>query len=134
MICSRAAPGCYTLTDRLCLAPDLLLSADETAWLSLFDGSRSLSDMHAEKLRDEAGRTVTVERLARFAARLDDNLFLDGPRFRHIVDAPVRPPRCIGCYDGDPGRLRRQLANLFTDPRGPGYRILGNAGAVCGLH
>jgi AmmeMemoRadiSam system protein B len=32
----------------------------------------------------------------------------------------VRPPRCIGCYDGDPDALRQQLHRLFTHPRGAG--------------
>jgi AmmeMemoRadiSam system protein B len=76
--------------------------------------------MHARGIRDIDGRLASAERLARFAARLDDNLLLDGPRFRQIVDAPVRPPRCIGCYEGDPDLLRRQLTGLFTNPRGPG--------------
>jgi AmmeMemoRadiSam system protein B len=32
----------------------------------------------------------------------------------------VREPSCIGCYEGEPGDLRRQLTGLFTGPRGPG--------------
>ena len=114
------APRSYYLTDQLGLAPDLCLSADERDWLDFFDGTRSLAEVQARGLRDADGRIVSLERLAHFAARLDENLFLDGPRFRDIVDARVRRPRHIGCYEGDPERLRRQLTAFFTDPRGPG--------------
>src|SRR5262249_12045743 len=54
------------------------------------------------------------------AARLDDGLFLESPRFRERLATHVRRPSCLGCYEGDAHRLRRQVAGLFTDPRGPG--------------
>jgi AmmeMemoRadiSam system protein B len=37
----------------------------------------------------------------------------------------IREPSCIGCYEGDPERLRRQLHGLFTGARGPGLPRLG---------
>src|SRR5262249_42610683 len=36
------------------------------------------------------------------------------------ADGPVREPRCIGCYEGEPTALRRQLERLFTGTKGPG--------------
>jgi AmmeMemoRadiSam system protein B len=45
---------------------------------------------------------------------------LDGPAFRAFADAPVREPVCVGSYEEDPDNLRRQLADLFTRPDGPG--------------
>jgi AmmeMemoRadiSam system protein B len=37
-----------------------------------------------------------------------------------MVNQPVRPPRCIGCYEGEPALLRRQLERFFTCRAGPG--------------
>src|SRR5262249_28364110 len=51
----------------------------------------------------------------------DDALFLDSPRLRALLDSPVRQPSCIGCYEEHPDALRRQLANLFQGPGGPGF-------------
>jgi AmmeMemoRadiSam system protein B len=54
------------------------------------------------------------------------------------VDSPVRLPRCVGCYEGDPDLLRRQLPGLFTAPGGPGMprpcRADGNLRAVLVPH
>lgn len=107
------------LSDRLGLAPaEPRLSPSEFAWLDFFDGRHSLGDVRDEAAR--RGNSVTVEALARLAGRLDDNLCLDTPRFRAVAEAPVRPPRCIGCYEGDPQALRAQVEDLFTRPGGPG--------------
>src|SRR5205807_1549712 len=60
------------------------------------------------------------ERLAGLIARLDAGLYLDTPRFRAVADGKVRPPRCIGCYEGEPQALRAQVRRLFTGRGGPG--------------
>jgi AmmeMemoRadiSam system protein B len=36
------------------------------------------------------------------------------------VDGPVRPPSCVGAYEGDPDALRQQLRQQFSGPKGPG--------------
>jgi AmmeMemoRadiSam system protein B len=41
-----------------------------------------------------------------------------------FLRAPVREPACIGAYEGEPEALRRQLAGLFSGPRGPGLPVL----------
>jgi AmmeMemoRadiSam system protein B len=95
------------------------LSALELECVQLFDGRHTLSDVQSEALR-RAGLLLPVEMFAALVQRLEQALFLDGPRFRERLSSPVREPTCIGCYEGDAGRLRRQLERLFTCPGGPG--------------
>jgi hypothetical protein len=54
------------------------------------------------------------------AQRLEEALFLDGPRFRAQLEGPIREPSCLGAYEAEPAALRRQLTDLFMGPRGPG--------------
>src|SRR5439155_10428309 len=84
------------------------------------DGSRTLREVQAETIRMSGGELIPLETFTRLIDRLDQALLLDGPRFRAVADNPVREPRCIGCYKGEPAALRRQLEGLFTDPRGAG--------------
>jgi MEMO1 family protein len=105
------------LTDRLGLAPQHeRLSAQEYTWLESFDGKRSVQEIYSQDAHQEG----TPAPLCRFIARLEQDLYLDSPRFRALVAAQVRPPRCIGCYEGEPAALRDQLTRLFTQRRGPG--------------
>jgi AmmeMemoRadiSam system protein B len=93
----------------------------EFTWLQLFDGRRTLRDIQADAMRQLGGQLLPIDVLASLVKRLDEALFLDGPRFRAEVAArPVREPSCIGCYEADPDALRQQLRGLFTGPRGPG--------------
>jgi AmmeMemoRadiSam system protein B len=112
-------PRFLQLADRLGLAPTMRLTAEEFGWLDLLDGTRSLAEIAGEG-NGAGSRSAPLERLLELARRLEDNLFLEGPSFRRLVDDPVRPPRCIGCYEGEPRALRRQLTRLFTGPEGPG--------------
>jgi AmmeMemoRadiSam system protein B len=89
------------------LAEPLPVSAVELTCLAYLDGTHTYYDLHL--------RTgVPIEQLLSFVARLEQGLLLESPRYQQIVTAPVRPPRCIGCYEGDPTALRRQLARLFA--------------------
>ncbi len=119
------------IVDRLGLAADALaLNFQEFDCLDLFDGENTLADIQAAT-RQRRGVPLPLAWFADLARRLEANLFLDGPRFRRVVEATVRPPRCIGCYQGEPEALRRQLASLFTDPRGPS--LPGRQGVDGGL-
>src|SRR5437868_6225716 len=115
----RDPRGCQ-LVDLLGLTTPLRLSAEEFAWLDMFDGTRPVADMQVPGAPSALEEPGARDRLALLAHRLQDNLFLEGPAFRAVVDNPVRLPRCIGCYEGDAGRLRRQLTGLFTHAEGPG--------------
>jgi AmmeMemoRadiSam system protein B len=111
----------FLLSDRLRLSDThLCLSAPELGWVQLFDGSRTVLDVQGEATRMAGGQPVPLEHLQGLAHRLDEALFLDGPRFRSRADDPVRPPACLGCYEPEPGPLRRQLRRLFTARGGPG--------------
>ena len=113
-------PHHVLLVDRLGLSacPERL-TVQEFHWLRLFDGVRNLRDIQSEAMRLAGGRLLPLENFASLADRLNDALFLDGPLYRAVVDHPVRPPRCIGCYEGQPAALRRQLERQFTGPKGP---------------
>jgi AmmeMemoRadiSam system protein B len=104
----------FHLIDQLGLVPPLPLTAEEFRWLEVFDGTRDLTEM--------------AETQKGFAHRLDENLMLEGPRYRQAVESPVRLPRCIGCYSGDPESLRRQITGFFTAREGPGLPDPGRPG------
>lgn len=109
------------LVDRLGLtACPERITVQELHWLKLFDGCRSLRDIQCEAMRLAGGRLLPLEHFAALAERLRDALFLEGPLYRAVVDHPVRPPRCIGCYEGHPTALRKQLRRQFTGSKGPG--------------
>src|SRR5947209_3460513 len=93
-------PQFFQMVDRLVLAPPLRLAADEFACLDLLDGTFTLAELAGMHGGD--GRLMPLERLAQLTRRLDESLFLEGARFRQVVDSPVRTPRCIGCYEADP--------------------------------
>jgi AmmeMemoRadiSam system protein B len=86
----------------------------------MFDGRRTLRDLQAEAMRQLGGEFLPLEWLIALVERLDDALFLDGPRFRERVASPVRAPACIGCYEGEPAALRQQLTAIFNGPNAPG--------------
>src|SRR5689334_14422396 len=86
----------------------------ELEWVQLFDGTRTLRDVHVEAMAGLGGQLLPLEVFAALLRRLEEAMFLDGPKYRERLASPVREPSCIGCYDGEPGRLRRQLERLFT--------------------
>ncbi|HZU38980.1 MAG TPA: AmmeMemoRadiSam system protein B [Gemmataceae bacterium] len=113
-------PEHILLYDRLGLAErPWRISRAEFHWVRLFDGRRTLHDIHAQGGQD-AEVAWPLERLTRLVERLDEALFLDGPRFWERLADPIREPTCIGCYEGEPDALRRQVRGLFTGGRGPG--------------
>jgi AmmeMemoRadiSam system protein B len=86
----------------------------------MFDGRRTLRDVQAEAMQLAGGQLIPLALFEQLVERLESALFLDSPQFRESVNGPVREPSCIGCYDGDPEALRRQLRKLFTAKDGPG--------------
>jgi AmmeMemoRadiSam system protein B len=109
--------ACAYLEDALgfCERPQRL-TAEQAAWIELFDGERTLIEIHRR-----TGACQPLESLTHWLQRLDENLLLDSPRFRQAVNHPVRQPRHAGgCYADDPHELRRQLEGYFTQAGGPG--------------
>jgi MEMO1 family protein len=97
------------LTDQLGLSQPLALTAQECAWVDLLDGEHGL-----EELERRFGN------LREWLGKLDAALLLDTPRFRDVVNGPIRPPRCLGTYEPEADDLRRQLRRLFTHFGGAG--------------
>jgi AmmeMemoRadiSam system protein B len=96
------------------------LSLLEFSWVQMFNGQRTLREIQAEAMRQVDGQLLTLDLFSNLVDKLDEALFLESPRFRQRLTSPVREPSCIGCYAAEPDALRRQLRQLFTDPRGPG--------------
>jgi AmmeMemoRadiSam system protein B len=116
-------PGHLYLVDLLGLSPrPERVSRREFHWLRLFDGQRTVRDIQAEAVRQAGGELLPLELFAGLVQRLEEALFLEGPRFRDIARQEVREPRCagLGGYERDPVALRRQLDRLFTARKGPG--------------
>jgi AmmeMemoRadiSam system protein B len=107
---SASNPQSLYLVDQLGLAKPFALSHTESGWLDWLDGRYSVAD-----LQRKIGMPVS-----QWLTRLDQAMCLDSPRFRDVVNAHIRPPRCIGCYEGAPDALRLQLRRLFEHPRGAG--------------
>src|SRR5947209_19180036 len=98
------------LVDQLGLSPrPQRMSVREFFWLRLFDGQRSLRDIQAEAMRQAGGEVLPLELFTDLVCRLEDALFLEGPRFREVAHHAVREPRCVGCYESEPAALPRQL-------------------------
>jgi MEMO1 family protein len=105
------------------------LSILEFMWIQLFDGKRTLRDVQAEAMRQLKGEIISLDFFHALVERLDQALFLDGPRFQEWLSQPVREPSCIGCYPGEPAALRNYLGQLFTGTDGsglPGEKAAGN--------
>jgi AmmeMemoRadiSam system protein B len=92
----------------------------EFMWVQMFDGKRSLRDIQGTAIRETDGTFLPFEWFTALVQRLDDALFLDGPRFREYLASPIREPACIGCYEPDPADLTNQLTEQFTSSKGPG--------------
>jgi MEMO1 family protein len=113
---SRKHPHHFFLVDRLGLAGPMPLTQAEFAWVERFDGVHTVADIQREAMRQ--GQLVPLHQLQQLVQRLDEGLLLETPRFQQMVNAPDRPPRCIGVYEAEADSLRRQLHNLFA--RGAG--------------
>jgi AmmeMemoRadiSam system protein B len=115
------SPRHILVWDRLGFADSpVRMTRTEYLCLRLFDGQHTLRDIQFEAMRLSGGELLPLDVITRLVERLDEAWLLDGPRFRERLAHPVREPRCIGCYEGEPKALRRQLERFFTGPNGPG--------------
>ncbi|HEV3256393.1 MAG TPA: hypothetical protein VG013_05880, partial [Gemmataceae bacterium] len=106
-------PYYVVIWDRLGLADGpQRVTLREFGWVQMLDGRHTLRDIQAETMRLAGGELVPLEAFTALVEKLDEALFLDGPRFRKHVDGPIREPSCIGCYEAEPEALRRQLHGL----------------------
>jgi MEMO1 family protein len=114
-------PRYFFLRDMLGLAEDWVrVRIEELVCLQLFNGRRSLREIQAAVMEELGGQLIPLDQFTSLVKRLDEVLFLDGPRFRAKLAAPIRRPSCIGCYEAKPAALRRQLKKYFVEGAGPG--------------
>lgn len=106
----------YRLTDQYLRIPRWV-----HAWIRMLDGKSSLSQIHAKLSLFLGGKSsVSLSEIEEVTTVLDSAGFLENEAYRRKLTQPDRPPSCIGCYYGDPVKLRQQLSELFTAPGGPG--------------
>lgn len=96
--------------------------------VSLLDGQHSILDIQTAYMR-RFGEILYSEKIQEVIEQLDENLFLEGERFKEalrqaenrFMAAPVREAGFAGkSYENDPERLRAQLEGYFAGPDGPG--------------
>jgi MEMO1 family protein len=115
----------------------LRLTLAEFRLLEQMNGQHALSQLLENSLALPAsGGSAMVHSLL---ARLDEGLFLDGPRWQARLTAPVREPSCLGTYAPDATELRKQLLELFTGRQSsglpdPNVRPNGRLRAVLAPH
>jgi hypothetical protein len=116
-------------TDQVALLPIPALDI-----VSLFDGEHSLAEIHRVVSARHGLQAPGLEEIEDLAARLDDEGFLDSPRFgerrrRIEVDwlaSPSRPAaHAGGAYPGEADALRSQIDGFFIHPDGPGLPAPG---------
>ncbi len=113
-------PKTVVIEDHFRLGGPLLLSEAAFDLIRLFDGEKTLAVLQKESTILFGGETVPVDLIGNLVSGLDQEFFLEGPRLLSRLTTPDRPPACIGCYDADPDKARKQLRRLFTAPGGPG--------------
>lgn len=101
----------YLYDERRLSRAVVTLEPREFSWCQFLDGRHALSDIADRAAFDD---------LLGLVGRLDDARLLEGGHFAAMLDAPVREPACLGCYDADPEGLRRQLAGYFAAAGDPG--------------
>jgi len=119
----------FALHDREQVAPGpLLISPGALLVLQHLDGTRTLRDVQAGILR-VTGSIVPLAQIEHLVRVLDEQLYLDGPRYADAVAAirqtflanPTRPAAFAGsAYPADPNDLRAFLDGLFIGPGAPG--------------
>jgi AmmeMemoRadiSam system protein B len=113
-------PDTVILMDQFRLGGPLMVSRVAFDLIRLFDGQKTLSVVQTESATMFDGAMVPLETLGNLIAGLDQEFFLESPRLFERLSVADRPPSCIGCYDADPEKARKQLKRLFTASGGPG--------------
>lgn len=135
----------FALRDPEGMADGILVMPHGDALLAmLMDGKRTLPQIRAE-FQAEAGRSVSDVTLGNLIRQLDEAYLLEGERFEarradvigQFLKSPVRPASFAGSsYASEPGKLRKELSDYFSSPKGPGaIRAVspGNGRAVCAV-
>jgi MEMO1 family protein len=117
---SGEKPGTVILSDPFHLGGPLQISRAAFDLIMLFDGRRDLAAIRETSAKMFEGQAVNLETLGNLIEGLDHAYFLDSPRLHTRLTLADRLPACIGSYEADPEKLRKQLKRVFTAHGGPG--------------
>lgn len=117
---AKGAPKPFVLDDPFGLVPEpVFVTEQELRLARLMDGRRTLEEIAAAHAAEHGG-TAAPAQIRALAVRLDDNLLLDGPRFREAWTREeeayragrIRSMRHAGeGYPPDPGAFRAALSS-----------------------
>lgn len=113
-------PDTVVIVDRYRLGDAIEISHAMFELVLLMDGVKTLKQIQAETAKMFEGQPVPMETLLNLVHGLDLDYLLDTPRLRDKLNTPNRAPTCIGVYDADPEKARKQIKKLFTGNGGPG--------------
>lgn len=113
-------PDTVIIVDQYKLGDAIELSHAMFELVTLFDGQKNLKQIQAETAKLFEGAPVPMETLLNLVKGLDLDYLLDTPRLREKLNTPDRAPTCVGVYDADPEKARKQIKKLFTNTGGPG--------------
>lgn len=111
-----ARPGIHVLHDQVRVSDtQLSIGPIDLEILKRMGGKSSLREIH-QQIQQELGQKLILPlpRILRFVEELENALFLDSPAYHSVIQAPVRKPSCIGCYEGQPKAFKEQMGELFT--------------------
>ncbi len=117
------------LRDPMAIAPQpILLGMGGYFLITLFDGRHSPDELREAYAR-QFGEVLAAGKIEELVAALDQALYLDSENFARRRAAVMEEFKASGdraaihaglCYEGDPRRLREELAAFFDPPHGPG--------------
>jgi AmmeMemoRadiSam system protein B len=110
----------FVLFDPIGIGKPVVLSVLAVEVAQRFDGEITVEQIVSDVRAEFPQVSVSVEVVVGLARALDGANLLDSPRFRELVDGPIRRPACFGTYSSNPAELRDQLEALFTAPGGAG--------------
>ncbi len=123
----HAGQRSYLLRDRQGFSSARLVISPQVVQILIgMDGSNSMRDLQTGYMR-ETGELIYTDQLEELIRTLDENLFLDSPRFRNFAaeeistfkDSPVRKMFHAGrSYSENPDELKMELASFFSPENG----------------
>ncbi len=117
------------LRDPMAIAPQpILLGMGGYFLITLFDGRHSPDELREAYAR-QFGEVLAAGKVEELVAALDQAGYLDSENFAQRRAAVMEEFKASGdraaihaglCYEGDPRRLREEMAAFFDPPHGPG--------------
>lgn len=109
-------PGIHILHDQVRVSDtQLSIGPIDLEILKRMGGKTTIREIQ-QQIQQELGQKLLLPlpRVLRFVGELDNALFLDSPAFHNAIQAPIRKPSCIGCYEAHPKAFKEQMGDLFA--------------------